>query len=185
MPRRTEKVGQDPCKRVLTNDKGKPRRKSCENVILMSAFFFYERMSQRFVFRAMISRGAANISLSFKAGSVMWRQTLPIRLSKSDSAAVRQEFSPVGSAINGRHCRRFFGKTRGKNSPRRLYPIYLRTLRVTPHCFAISRQIEIFSSPMMSTTENQVSMPSSAHFFAKSCRASYAFSPKAGRHSRT
>lgn len=52
-----------------------------------------------------------------------------------------------------------------------------RTRRVTPHFSAISRHFAIFSSPMISTTENQVKIPRDAHFSAKSCRPSKAALP--------
>ena len=63
-----------------------------------------------------------------------------------------------------------------------VYPIYARTRRVTPHALAMARQASIFSSPMTSTTENQVSMPFSAHSLANSCKPANAASPKAGLH---
>lgn len=52
-----------------------------------------------------------------------------------------------------------------------------RTRKVTPHFSAISRHFAIFSSPMISTTENQVKIPRDAHFSAKSCRPSKAALP--------
>lgn len=52
-----------------------------------------------------------------------------------------------------------------------------RTRSVTPHFSAISRHFAIFSSPMISTTENQVKIPWDAHFLAKSCRPSKADLP--------
>lgn len=52
-----------------------------------------------------------------------------------------------------------------------------RMRRVTPHFSAISRHFAIFSSPMISTTENQVKIPRDAHFLAKSCRPSKADLP--------
>lgn len=63
---------------------------------------------------------------------------------------------------------------------RRVYSLSLikgRTRKVTPHFSAISRHFAIFSSPMISTTENQVKIPRDAHFSAKSCRPSKAALP--------
>ena len=68
------------------------------------------------------------------------------------------------------------------SGPLSVYPIYARTRRVTPHALAMARQASIFSSPMTSTTENQVSMPFSAHNLANSCKPANAASPKAGLH---
>lgn len=74
------------------------------------------------------------------------------------------------------------GKPPCGSGPLSVYPIYARTRRVTPHALAMARQASIFSSPMMSTTENQVSMPFSAHNLANSCKPANAASPKAGLH---
>ena len=74
------------------------------------------------------------------------------------------------------------GKPPRGSGPLSVYPIYARTRRVTPHALAMARQASIFSSPMTSTTENQVSMPFSAHNLANSCKPANAASPKAGLH---
>lgn len=74
---------------------------------------------------------------------------------------------------------------RGEGRAPKRHSMKGRTRKVTPQFFASSRHCRIFSSPMTSTTENQVFMPFSAHFFAKSCKPAKAASPKAGLHSFT